>query len=65
MNQRHEEWHGEAQTAREEVSKRLEALEHSLLKYQGAWGAITLVLSAIGVTIVFFKEFLMRKLGFE
>jgi hypothetical protein len=64
MDERHAQWHNETKAAHDAVASRLTAIEHSLQKYQGAWGAVTLVLTAVGVALTFFKDFIARKLGF-
>lgn len=69
---RHEEWHREATTAVQEartavvdVGARLDALELTLARYQGSWGTFTLVFSAIVMSLTFFKDFVLKRLGFH
>ena len=59
------EWRDETRAAHKDLSERLGSLEVSLHKYQGAWGLITLVLSAIGVALAAFGSAISKKLGFE
>lgn len=62
MDRRQEEWHRETKESRDEVARRLASIEASLSRYQGAWGAVVLVASAVGVALTFMKDFLIRKL---
>ena len=59
------EWRDETRAAHKDLADRLGSLETSLHKYQGAWGLITLVLSAIGVALAAFGSAISKKLGFE
>jgi hypothetical protein len=59
------EWRTEQRLAHENVSARLGAIETSLTKYQGAWGAITLILSAIVTAAAIFSQAIMKKLGWD
>ncbi len=63
MDQRQEDWRNETRSAHKELSDRLGSLETALTKYQGAWGAITLILSAIGAALALFHEAILKKLG--
>lgn len=63
MDERHEQWHEETKESREAVVRRLDAIENSLARYQGAWGVVVLVTSAVGVALAFLKDIILRKLG--
>lgn len=47
------------------VNDKLEKLDKEMTHYKGVIGGITLVLSGIGVVIMFFKAWVFAKLGIE
>lgn len=57
------EWRDETRAAHKDLAERLGAIEKSLHKYQGAWGFLTLILSAIGAALAMFHEAIAKKLG--
>lgn len=65
MDRTQVEWRDETRAAHKGLADRLDSLETSLHKYQGAWGFITLILSAIGVALAAFGSAISKRLGFE
>jgi predicted nucleic acid-binding Zn-ribbon protein len=63
MDRRHEEWHTEARLSRNEIDARLAAIENSLQRYQGAWGTLTIIVSAVAVAVGLFKEAIFKRMG--
>lgn len=63
MDQRQEEWRDETRQAHADLGERLGKLEVALNKYQGAWGMLTLVLSALMVAGTLLKNWIMARLG--
>jgi predicted lysophospholipase L1 biosynthesis ABC-type transport system permease subunit len=59
------EWRDETREAHKGLAERLDTIEASLHKYQGAWGLITIVLSAVGMALAAFGNSIAKKLGFE
>jgi diphthamide synthase subunit DPH2 len=59
------EWRDETREAHKLLGDRLSAIEVSLHKYQGAWGLITLVFSAIGIAAAAFGSTIAKKLGWS
>ncbi len=47
------------------VDERIKALEQSLAKYTGFWGAIVLVVSAVGTFLMLVKDFFAKKFGLD
>lgn len=62
---RSEQWHGEAVESMQAVEDRIARLEQALAKYTGFWGAIMLVISAIGTFLMLAKEFFQHKFGVD
>lgn len=58
------EWRDETRAAHADLGNRLGAIEASLHKYQGAWGLITLLASAVGIALAAFGSAISKKLGF-
>lgn len=61
MDERQEEWRAETRAAHADVSRRLGALEISLHKYQGAWGLLTIFVTALAAAGALLKDFLVKK----
>lgn len=59
------EWRDETRKAHADLGDRLGAIEASLHKYQGAWGTITLLFSAIGIALAAFGSAIAKKLGWS
>ncbi|MGD9590810.1 MAG: hypothetical protein AB7Q37_18590 [Pyrinomonadaceae bacterium] len=55
--------HRETSEALDKLGERLSKLESALTRYQGLWGGIMLVLTAVGAALAMFKGFIFRKLG--
>jgi hypothetical protein len=64
-NEMHRERHSETLSFMKSVDERIGSLEQSLAKYTGFWGAIIMVVSAVGAALALFKEFLSHKLGMD
>jgi len=60
---RQEAWHKATAIATADVDVRLAKLEGALAKYTGFWGAILMVISAMGTALLLAKEFLTVKFG--
>jgi hypothetical protein len=61
MDARQEDWRDETRKAHTDLSVRLGKLENALQRYQGAWGLLTLISSAVLASIALFKDYVMRK----
>ena len=53
------EWRDETREAHRDLSERLGKLELALNKYQGAWGMLSLLLSAIVVAVTMLKDWFL------
>ncbi len=51
----------EDKKAHESIASRLTALETALTKYQGAWGMLTILFSAVIVAVTLMKDWLIDK----
>lgn len=64
-NEQHLVRHAETTAYLQTVDARIVSLERALAKYTGFWGAIMLVMSAVGTFIMLAKEFLSKKFGVD
>jgi len=62
-SQRAEEWHAAAASATDKIEERIEKLERALARYNGFWGAIVLITTAVGSALMLFKEFIFDRMG--
>jgi len=65
MDKRQELWHAERQEFSKVMDERLKAIEDSLNRYQGFWGALVLITSAVATFFTLFKDVFMKKLGLD
>lgn len=54
---------GELASSLKDIKSKLESIDKDIVKYKGMIGGITLVLSGVGLVILFFKEWVLKHLG--